>query len=178
MNRYFIAAIPPEYLVTYLTGVKQSIADKYNSKAALNQPPHITLVPPFELEDNEVNKVDNLITEYLETHAYPFLITLQNYGNFSPKVIFMDVVPNDRLTTLANDLTINLQLKEIIKSSDYNFHPHITVAFKDLTEDNYTLAWKEYKDKKVYFNWDLNQISLLKYENKSWIVIKNYSLKS
>lgn len=176
MNRYFIAAIPPVYLANYITGVKQSIAEKYDSKAALNQPPHITVVPPFELDESKEESLYQLVENYLK-NTYPFLLTLENYGSFPPKVIFIDVVPNHQLNELANNLSKVLQEQEIVKPSNYSYHPHVTVAFKDLTEENYKLAWEEYKDKNVYFNWDLNQISLLKYVDKQWLVVKDVYFK-
>jgi 2'-5' RNA ligase len=173
MNRYFIAAIPPAYLANYITGIKQSIAEKYDSKAALNQPPHITLVPPFQLEDSKINRVSKVIAECLQMNTTPFLITLENYSSFPPKVIFMQVVSNSKLIKLASDVNKVLYSEGLIKSFDYDLHPHVTVAFKDLTEENYKLAWEEYKDKNVYFDWDLNQLSVLKYVDKQWVVVKD-----
>jgi len=174
MNRYFIGLIPPEYLSNYITGVKQHLADNYNSKAALNQPPHITLVPPFELDKSKEENLYQLINSSLKD-TYPFLLTLENYGSFKKKVIYMDVVPNNQLNKLASILSEVLQEQGLIKPSEFEYHPHITVAFKDLTKENYELVWKEYKDKKVYFNWDINRVSILKYVDKQWVVLRDIS---
>jgi 2'-5' RNA ligase len=176
MNRYFIAAIPPTYLANYITEVKQSVAEKYGSKAALNQPPHITLVPPFEIEKSKEQKLTNILENYT-SQLSNFLITLKDYGSFPPKVIFINVEPNKKLNDLADNLSKVLQEIGFTKPSEYNYHPHVTVAFKDLTEKNYELAWEEYKDKKVYFSWDLSQISLLKYVDKQWVVVKDVYFK-
>ena len=46
-KRYFLAIIPPEKIEKEIYGLKELVADKFHSKAALRSPAHITLHMPF-----------------------------------------------------------------------------------------------------------------------------------
>lgn len=57
-NRYFIAIIPPSPIESDVLALKNFFKEKYNSKASLNSPPHITLHMPFlwkEKKEEELN---------------------------------------------------------------------------------------------------------------------------
>ena len=46
-KQYFVALIPPSPVYEEAQALKEYFREKYNSKAALNSPPHITLHMPF-----------------------------------------------------------------------------------------------------------------------------------
>jgi 2'-5' RNA ligase len=48
---YFIALIPPEPFFSEVLGLKNEVKDRFNSKAALNSPPHVTLHMPFRFKE-------------------------------------------------------------------------------------------------------------------------------
>lgn len=168
-HRYYIAIIPPPHILSYVNEIREYIGEKYNTRAALNQPPHITLIPPFEIEGD---KYDLLITElltYVNSITSTLSIKVRDYGSFPSSTLFLNVEPNEDLNNLVNDLSKALEDADLIKAPELEYHPHMTVAFKDLTEDNYLLAWEEYRDKRIYLEWESTSISLLKYEDKRWI---------
>lgn len=49
---YFIALVLPSPLYEEVTRLKEYFRDRYNSKAALRSPPHITLHMPFKWKEN------------------------------------------------------------------------------------------------------------------------------
>jgi 2'-5' RNA ligase len=57
---------------------------------------------------------------------------------------------------------------------DKPFHPHITLAFRDLKKDKFEIAWQEFKGKKYTEKFDVNGITLLKHDGKVWIPYANF----
>ena len=104
---YFIAVVLKGVFGEKITGLKEFMAETYSSRRALNSPPHITLVPPFKfeaaLEQELVNSIRDLIVGMDE-----FEITLNGFGAFRPKVIFVKPEANENLTRLARKLSISL----------------------------------------------------------------------
>ena len=53
MQMYFVAIVLPSHLNEKLLAYKQLMLEKYNCKVALKSPAHITLVPPFWMEEEK-----------------------------------------------------------------------------------------------------------------------------
>ena len=54
MNQlYFIALIPPEPLKDQIQDIKLEVTEKFNSSHSLNAPPHITLLSPFRMDEEQ-----------------------------------------------------------------------------------------------------------------------------
>ena len=53
LQKYFIALVPPEPLLSEIQRVKQQIFDDYGTKGALRSPGHITLHMPFSWEEEK-----------------------------------------------------------------------------------------------------------------------------
>ena len=90
-QRYFLAIIPPEPIFSEAHQLKEYFKEKYNSKASLNSPPHITLHMPFLWKE----KKETILLEKLKTFSSnqpPFDLHLQNYNAFAQRVIYIDVL--------------------------------------------------------------------------------------
>jgi 2'-5' RNA ligase len=48
------------------------------------------------------------------------------------------------------------------------FHPHITLAFRDLKKTMFEAAWNEFKEKSFQTSFVMNAIDLLKHDGKCW----------
>lgn len=166
MNKYFIAIVPPEPIASEICDIKRYF-EKYRSKASLNSPAHITLHMPFEY-DKEQNLVDTLKKFEFD----PFEIELKDFGCFEPRVIFIDLVKNENLREMQSKLMVFCRKELKLFNADYEdraFHPHVTVAFRDLRKPMFFEAWKEFKDKPYAAKFQCSSISLLKHDGKSWL---------
>jgi 2'-5' RNA ligase len=102
-----------------------------------------------------------------------FEIDLKDFSAFKPRVIYIDVLQNEFLQTLHS------QLQEFLKNSDKYpieieerpFHPHVTVAARDLHKKDFYKASEIFKEKKYEVSWKVNGISILKHDQKKWDVI-------
>ena len=58
------------------------------------------------------------------------------------------------------------------------FHPHVTVAFRDLKKPVFYKLWEEYGPKTFDRTFRCKSFSLLKHVNDEWIVFKEFHIKS
>ncbi len=148
--------------------------EKYLCEVALRSPVHITLVAPFWMKNELENEVIGTINVF-SANQKNITITLNNFSHFKSRVIYIDVVPNEPLNRLKNELTTFLletglySLKEDVRP----FHPHVTIATRDLYKKAFDETWEILKDKKFNAGWTAKSVSLLKYNNKAWQVIAN-----
>ena len=67
------------------------------------------------------------------------------------------------------------RIGDAIKKDDRFFHPHITIANRDMKPAHFEKAWEHFSNKKFSETFDMNSISLLKLGQAKWNVIgKNH----
>lgn len=125
-----------------------------------------------------MDKLQSLLEVFSQAYS-PFNVNLDGFSTFPPRVIFIDVQKTPPLTDLQKNL------EELARSNpaifhynydDHPYHPHLTLAFKDLTKSNFHRAWKEFKGRKFDETFTADKISLLQHNGKRWEVIEEYGL--
>jgi 2'-5' RNA ligase len=177
--QYFIAIIPPSPLYDEALRLKNYFRDQYNSKASLNSPPHITLHMPFLWKKTKENELIDQLHNFALTQT-PFKLRLQNFGAFPPRVIFIDVMQHDLLTQLQQDLHRFCKRELNLFNAAYKnlpFHPHITLAFRDLKRPLFETAWQEFQERKFSASLDVDNFVLLKHNSKIWEILKTFSFR-
>jgi 2'-5' RNA ligase len=171
-NMYFIAIVAPESIEQQVLKWKQFMKEEFDCSVALRSPAHITLIPPFWMDDELEIKIKKSIAVFSNTQT-GFEINLKNFSTFKPKVIFVDVVPNKKLNELQTSFQESLINTKIfpISVDKLPFHPHVTIATRDLRKKTFFEAWKIFSEKKFEAVWIVNSISLLKHNQKNWEVI-------
>jgi 2'-5' RNA ligase len=175
-QRFFIALLPPDFIKDEVRQIQSDFDSRYSSKATLKAPPHITLIAPFELSKNRVESLQVELEKFAKTRS-PFMINLSGFAAFPPRVIYLDVVPNPVLTNLYADIAATLAniLSIIDPYASRPFVPHMTVAFRDLTPDNFERAWSEFRDRKINFEFEANNLTLLAHDEQQWNVLSNFA---
>jgi 2'-5' RNA ligase len=169
-HRYLIAILPPEPIASDILTLKEYFRDKYNSKGSLNSPAHITMHMPFEWRADREGHLVDIFHEFTSTHV-SFPIELSGFGSFPPRVIFINVVKNPSLNDNQEKLLRFCKTRLNLSNALYRdqpFHPHMTLAFRDLKKDRFAEAWKEFESKRYAAVFEYRQLSLLKYEGKFW----------
>ncbi|MBG1270833.1 2'-5' RNA ligase family protein [Nostoc sp. WHI] len=180
MSRFFIALLPPQDIQDYANEIKQYLADNYASCGAQNSPPHITLQPPFEWVDVDVQPIEESLKEFASKQkAVP--ITLSGFDAFAPRVIYINVITSQELLTLQADLMAYVEsnlgiIDEVSKTRP--FAPHLTVAFRDLTKQNFKAAWPEFKQRQLHFEFSGEKLALLIHDGRRWNVKSEFTLLS
>ncbi len=175
-QRFFIALLPPEDVQQVANEIKQHFDQVYHSRAALKSPPHITLQPPFLWDVQDLPRLESALTEF-SLHQSPIPMNLENFGAFPPRVIYINVLKTTELLTLQTQLGAFLseQLNIVdIKATTRPFSPHLTVAFRDLSKQNFRKAWPLFAEQKLEYNFIVNQLTLLIHNGKRWEIKNNY----
>jgi 2'-5' RNA ligase len=175
-QKYFIAIIPSEPVFSEIEKVKLEISQKYNNKSSLRSPAHITLHMPFEMKEEK----ENILIEKISSFKFSssFSVQLKDYSCFEPKVIFIDVIRNETLNTFQKELVFHVKsnLNIFNQYEDKRaYHPHVTIAFRDLKKSDFYSANEEYKTKNFSAEFKVNSFFLLKHTGKIWLPLKEFS---
>ena len=169
-KRFFIALVPPPEIQAIANSIKREFAEKYASQAAQKSPPHITLQPPFEWILQELPNLEQQIAKFAAQQA-PFEVELNEFAAFPPKVVYIDVVKTAALLNLQANLMADLEVTLGIvdaPSKRRSFTPHMTVAFRDLTEPNFNAAWQTFQGRSLQLKFLASSLSLLLYGGHQW----------
>lgn len=178
-DQYFIAIIPPSPVYDYAQELKYYFRDRFQSKASLNSPPHITLHMPFRWKEKREHELIDTLDRFTLKFR-PFPVELKNFSCFSPKVIFIDVNKNTLLSDLHNELNRFCKRELNLFNASYKeqpFYPHLTLAFRDLKKPNFARAWEEFKDKQYSAEFMVENITLLKHDSKVWQIFHKFDLR-
>jgi 2'-5' RNA ligase len=176
-KKYFIAIVIPGGLFEEIEAVKQALCAEHNLKGALRSPAHITLHRPFEWKEEK----ESLLIEKLRDFKFdrPFEIHLKDFNFFEPRVIYVDILQNNLLFELHKELAAfaKKELRLFNEVEDKRgFHPHVTVAFRDLKKPKFYSLQEEFKLKKIEGSFEYKGFSLLKLEKK-WEVLETFDSK-
>lgn len=172
---YFIAILPEQEIQNEITSFKHQAAKKFNTKRALTSPPHITLAAPFKYSDSEIRNVLEVVEEFALEQT-PFDVELKDFNCFAPRVIYLDVIKSVMLDDTHRKLNAILERDCEIEWNfkDSEFHPHMTVAFKDLKEAMFPKAWKYFRRAKYKNTFKANALNVLKHDGKEWQIFKEF----
>lgn len=176
-QRYFLALIPQEPLDQKIYDVKVQIAENFNSKGALKSPAHLTLHMPFLWKERNE---DRLIQKLVQATSFEsFNLFLDGFGAFPPKTIYVKNKASAKLQAFQKELCQFTKRNLHLYNSTHNrgFHPHITVAFRDLKKEQFEMVWSEYQDKKFEAKMVVNSFWLLKHDGKLWHAYKEFEFK-
>lgn len=178
--RYFIALLPPQTIQTEATAIKHVFKERYQSKAALRSPPHITLQPPFEWPKSATPKLEQALTQFA-TQANPIPISLLGFSAFPPRVIYINVLKTPELMTLQAKLIGYLESTLSIvpsRSKQRPFSPHLTVAFRDLKPAQFRQAWPEFKNCPFQAEFVVPNLTLLLHDGVRWHSCQHFTFES
>ena len=178
-QKFFIALLPPDSIQDEVRQIQHDFRDRYSTQSTLKSPPHITLIPPFELSSDRLEPLQIELEKFAKTRL-PFTINLSGFAAFPPSVIYLNVTPNPTLPNLYVDIAAtlanNLDIHDPYASRP--FVPHMTVAFRDLTPENFEQAWAEFSDRQIKFEFESINLTLLKYEAQKWNILSTFPWQS
>jgi 2'-5' RNA ligase len=95
---------------------------------------------------------------------------LQDFGFFSPRVIFVSVQSNEKLFKLHDELSLHAKtrLRLFNETEDLRgFHPHVTIAFRDLKRRHFEQLMPVFQQRTFSATFPYAGFSLLKLD-KTW----------
>ena len=114
-------------------------------------PTHITLAPPFEVDEEDLPAIEKHLSEAAASRP-PFRIHLRGTGTFRPvsPVVFVTVV---RGISSCEQLAMAVRRGPLESDLAFPYHPHVTVAH-DVAEDLLDRAFDELSDFEAQFDAD------------------------
>lgn len=175
--KYFIAVVPPSPIYEEALTWKNFFKLKFNSKAALRSPPHITLHMPFQWNDKKEQALIEALTRFAHSQA-EFNIELRDFGCFPPRVIYINVLETANLQALQKQLEQFCKRELNLSNAnrkDQAYHPHLTVAFRDLKKPVFPEAWNQVKELEFRQSFTCNAFALLKHDGRAWAVKESFN---
>ncbi|MFO7823386.1 MAG: 2'-5' RNA ligase family protein [Cyclobacterium sp.] len=177
MGKYFIALVPEEPLRQEISHLKHLLKEEFGVKYALKSPPHITLKMPFVYNENKESVLEaKLESFFLEESGFD--LSLSGIGHFGNRVVYLRVKYPPDLPALQQRLVRygKRTLGQHIELSDLNYHPHLTLAFKDIKKDHFDMLIEFLKSKVSRYHMAVETVSLLKKTDSHWIIKNNFNL--
>jgi 2'-5' RNA ligase len=140
-----VAIAVPEPWGPALQEYRASLGDS----SAHGIPTHITLMPPFEVDESQLPEVEKHLAEAAASRP-PFQIHLRGTGTFRPvsPVVFVTVV---RGISSCEQLAFTIRSGPLATDLVFPYHPHVTVAH-DLDDDLLDQAFDELADFECQFD--------------------------
>jgi 2'-5' RNA ligase len=177
LQKYFIAIVPEGEIQEKAADLKLQLKEKFNLKYALRSPAHVTLKMPFLWNEAKEDRLRSELGLFFQGQL-PFRLKFKGIGKFSDRVIYMKVSENKALRRLQTELTMmcKIQLNLAQELSDYAYHPHMTIAFKDLKKGRFEEYFEFIKSKSFSRQMKVDHIALLKREDGRWAVLQSFPL--
>lgn len=177
---FFVAILFPDDISAQITEIKNEFADRFESSRALKVMPHITLKIPFTVAESEKDAVINWFNS-LPLSCSQNEITLNGFGSFVSKtnhVIYVKPEVSEDIRELQQEMVASFYSRFGGKPHVYDekFAPHVTVAYRDLTAENYEKAWEEFETREFHASYKLESLTLLRHDGTKWQVASSISI--
>jgi len=170
LQQYFIAVLPPDEISSEARRIQDEFHTKYNTKAALRSPPHITLHMPFRWKAAREEVLTSKLSQFFHALA-PFSVVIEGFGSFPPRVIYMNVISSKELVEAQYKLSRFCRLHLGLFNAthcDHPYHPHLTLAFRDLRKPTFKVVWELYSKASYAARFDVESVWLLRHDGHKW----------
>jgi 2'-5' RNA ligase len=176
-NMYFLAIAAPADINKQVLEWKHYMRDHFGCTVALRSPAHITLIPPFWMNKNSEDDLNEDAAAFAR-QQHSFEISLLNFEAFKPKVIFVQVEENAMLKELKLSLEDFLLAKNKypFKKESRPFHPHVTIANRDLRKKDFTSAFEHFSKISYRESFAVHELALLKHDGTQWNVHRKFPM--
>ena len=173
IQKYFLAIVPPEPAFSNYNEIKEEIRRQFAVKYALKSPPHITLKMPFSFNEAKEEYLFSRFTTFLEKQG-SFPIHISGIGRFGQRVIFQKISQSEPLFKLQEEVKnfCKKELHLVDELSDRNFHPHLTLAYKDLKPSKFEEVMNLCKQLQFDTNFNVDRLILLKRIDGRWVICR------
>lgn len=166
---YFLGLLPDDVTESKVRQLKEHFSKKYGAVHALKSPVHLTLQKPIK----RTIAFEPGIKLFMEKFVIPrksFSVSYSGFGCFDQRVVYVNLQASSELVNLYESLREELLASQIISSREVApvFHPHFTIAHRDINPDVFNEAWNEFSNMEFEGTVEFKSISILKHNFKLW----------
>ncbi|WP_460985478.1 2'-5' RNA ligase family protein [Spirosoma fluminis] len=169
MQLYFVALLPGLAIQDEVTHFKREAQARFGSGHALKSPPHVTLIPPFRTDRTSFSALQDFAEQQL-----PFSVQLINFGRFGSRVIFVHVAEEQALLDCQQQLASFCHRQLDVPLDLRPFHPHMTVAFRDLSRSTFSEAWAYFSAQPYERLFTASALTLLRHSGQKWEIVEEF----
>ena len=174
---YLIAILPPPEVAQRIDDIRKECSEKYQVFKALKPPVHITLYKPVWIDsDRETLLIESMRSVRTQNRA--FTVQIENFARFDKRVLYLKALTNPEIVVLQHQIAGVFRDQGFDKDAktEQHYHPHFTLAYRDVTPEKFDEMWKEYQNRTFSENFAVDQFSILKHDGKKWQVLENLPL--
>jgi len=170
---YLIALVPEVELRSRIRSLKEEMKHRFGASHALKSPAHITLQMPFRRPESFESELNEAMESFALRQSC-FELSLNGFDCFPPRVLFVKVENQGEVIELHRQLqnTLENELHLSKQERGSRFHPHMTIATRDLTEEAFLEAWPEFSRRPFDAVFPVRSLFLLKHNGKAWEVYR------
>ena len=174
MPKYLITVLPTTRISNEISLFQKNIEADFGAVHAQKVPPHITVIPPFDCDEEKIETLMITLSQHLSKPISQINIHLDNFQRFDNRTLFVDVAKNEPFEHFCISLKQLFNQQKIIKqrTEKHFFVPHITLANKDINKKDFKALWLQFMNKKYQRNFDLTSIVILELKEFKWEVKK------
>lgn len=168
---HFIGVLLPEDITLTLEDCRRYMNEVYGCKSGHGTPIHVTLVPPFRLQE-EYSTAD--LISAIEKEVLPqglgLTAHIDNFDAFGDRTLFANVVAGDAWTKLR-DKTVQAILNACpgcTKKDKKPFQPHATVANRDIPVGIMTKALQVMNELNLAEDFPVDNITIFERKGNRW----------
>ena len=177
---HFIGVLLPEDLTLTLEDCRRYMKEAYGCKSGYGTPIHVTLVPPFHLQEEfSTEDLAGAIESAIEKSIGQFTAHIDNFDAFGDRTIFAKVIPGKQWTNLR-DQTLQAILDACpgcTKKDKRPFQPHATVANRDIPAGVTTSALQVMNELNLIEDFPVDNITIFERKGSKWEAAVTLELK-
>jgi 2'-5' RNA ligase len=169
-SMYYITLLCPPEIDEPIGAHKEMMRENFGCVVAAKSPAHLTLIAPFFLSDGKYRELLERMAAF-ESIVSEVEVNVEGYNHFGERVIFADVHVNDNMVAMQEQLENYLRNGgfPFIKEAKKPFHPHITIATRDLKDTDFVAAWANFEGKQISSSFTTNTFHLMKLVDERWV---------
>lgn len=184
---HFIGVLLPEGIAGSLENCREYMRERYGCRSGQRTPLHVTLIPPFKLDDSysERDLADAVYDAENTAHTenvLPFEVSVNGFGAFAERTVYAHVeaeasengLPASqkfaRWAKLRNIVyeKLNASFPQMIRRDTRPFTPHITVANRDIPSGAVAEALQFFSGLNFAEKFTASELTLFRRENGLW----------
>ncbi|MGP1576729.1 MAG: 2'-5' RNA ligase family protein [Treponema sp.] len=168
---HFIGILLPEDIIFTLENCRRYMHKTYGCKSGHGTPIHVTLVPPFRLQEcYSTADLISAIEKEIVPKGFAFTAHIDNFDAFGDRTLFANVVGSDAWTKLRDE-TVKVLLNVCpycIKKDTRAFQPHATVSNRDIPAGVMTMALRMMNELNLVRDFPVDNITVFERRGSKW----------
>jgi len=169
---HFIGVLVSDDITETLESCRRYMNQKYGCKSGYGTPIHITLVPPFRLDEAYTTKdIVSAVQRLVSSAEFSgFTAHIDNFDAFGDRTIFAKVSATKQWTSLRDKVfsAVSGAVQNSIRKDTRLFQPHLTVANRDIPAGVSTDALAAFNELNLIEDFQVDNITVFERSGGKW----------